>query len=46
METFYNIHDEKKQRKHFDAITNNEWLSGSVRQIKDYSKIYPSFFLF
>ena len=36
METIFDIHDEKIQRKHFVAITKNEWLSGSVRQIVEF----------
>ena len=26
----HDIHEESIQRKHFEAITKNEWLSGSV----------------
>ena len=29
-EIVYDIHDEPIQRRHFEAITKNEWLSGSV----------------
>jgi hypothetical protein len=36
METIFDIHDEIIQRKHFEAITKNEWLSGSVRQIVEF----------
>jgi hypothetical protein len=46
METIYDIHDEKIQRKYFDAITKNEWFSGSVIQIYDYSNIYLIFLFF
>jgi hypothetical protein len=46
METIYDILDEKIQRKHFDAITKNEWFSGSVIKIYDYSNIYLIFLFF
>jgi hypothetical protein len=46
METIYDIHDEKIQRKHFDAITKNESFLGSVIQIYHYSYIYLIFLFF
>ena len=31
IEIIYDIHDESIQRRHFEGITKNEWLAGSVR---------------